>query len=1336
MMKRIVMISLTVFLMAVCLLLMPNKVQAATVASGSCGENLTWTLDDAGTLTISGTGAMTDWVSESVPWYSYRSSINSVVIEKGVTTIGYGAFARCTALTSVTIPDSVVRIINEAFTGCTSLTGVYITDLLAWCRIGFAVYPSGSCTSNPLVCANKLYLNGQPVTNLVIPDGVTSIGNGTFYGCTTLSSITIPDSVTSIGEAAFSACTGLTSVTIPDGVTRIGNNAFYGCTSLTSVTIPDSMTVIGYCAFTKCDSLTGVYISNLKAWCEMNFAYTGSPLAYANRLYLNGQLVTDLVIPDGVTNIGGYAFQDYTGLTSVTIPDSVTSIGIEAFSNCTNLTSVTFSNGVISVNETAFNNTAWYNNQPDGLVYAGKVAYKYKGTCPATVVIKDGTTEIAGDVFSNCAGLTSITIPDSVTSIGESAFSNCAGLTSITISDSVTSIGKSAFSNCTGLTSITIPDSVTSIDYRTFYNCTGLTSITIPDSVTSISDDAFHNTAWYNNQPDGLVYAGKVAYKYKGTCPATVVIKDGTLGIADFSFYNCTGLTSITIPDSVTSIGAYAFHNTAWYNNQPDGLVYAGKVAYTYKGTCPATVAIKDGTLGIADSAFDWCNFTSVTIPDSVISIGDSAFNFFEFSSAIKTLCYAGTAEQWKAIIIGSDNGRLIDATKHYEVYWTKNCENSGWFCPSCNKFVIKEYAEDGTHTFDSSADMECDDCGYIRNVYSVELSEEPVTTCTVFSKSPDTTGGVLKVTLSDGTEQTVAMTPEMITGFDCTKLGKQTVTVHYGGRSTTYQITVVLGTPDKLTLKAMPSKLEYRCGDALDYSGLVVTAHYGSNTIDLTKNDLTADAVDMDKAGVQTVNLRLGSASVSFKITVYAPILTVTVLPDKLQYLTGDTPDFTGLQLQLSYGPVETVKLALDDVTVKQPDMNTAGRKPVTVTYNGSQTTFEIYVHTIGDLLLDSSLYPESSHNYASNSNETKTFTYSGAKSLTLTFSASSFTENNYDFVYVLDGSGNIIGKYCGSMLANLVVTVPGDTVQLRLTSDSSVNKYGYSFASITAETMVHSYELGECTVCGKPQSPYGGFVYGTFTGYDDLAAAIAAGDWVKLFEDADVNLSLTGDLYIDLNGYDLTGTVTTNGYKVYGMDSKTDNYTCEAIGYMNLVDENGEAVVPVTHFKNDITGSTKRYMAVKDDNGYSFHRFYLGITHQTLKPTTTGVGYKAVFYGDSMVAENLDSFGFTMQLGNYTPKTFTKTADSFVSGKVITLRIDDYDVENYGQTDLYATVMLKLTDGTVIESTQCAMTMRSLLETLNTNYTDFGADQLTAIAEMIEKHAIIQSWKVENLI
>ena len=481
------------------------------------------------------------------------------------------------------------------------------------------------------------------IESIVLPNNVTSIQYCAFYS-SSLTTISIPSSVTYIDCEAFSNCRGLTSLTIPNSVTFIGYSAFSGCSSLTSITIPNSVTFIDYRAFENCSGLTSITIPN-----------NVTSIGYSAFSGCGG--LTSITIPNSVTSIGYRAFENCSGLTSFTIPNSVTSIGYSAFSGCSGLTSITIPNSVTTIGKDAFYGTAWYNNQPDGLVYAGKVAYKYKGEMPANtqIWINDGTKGIAEYAFYGCGGLTSLTIPNSVTSIGYRAFENCSGLTSITIPNSVTSIGNSAFSGCSGLTSITIPNSVTSIDNRAFENCSGLTSITIPNSVTSISweafsgcsgltsitipnsvttigKDAFYGTAWYNNQPDGLVYAGKVAYKYKGEMPANtqIWINDGTKGIAEYAFYGCGGLTSLTIPNSVTSIGYRAFENCSGLTSItiPNSVTSIGNSAFS--GCSGLTsLTIPNSVTSIESFAFYNCSgLTSVTIPYSVTSIGYYAFGY------------------------------------------------------------------------------------------------------------------------------------------------------------------------------------------------------------------------------------------------------------------------------------------------------------------------------------------------------------------------------------------------------------------------------------------------------------------------------------------------------------------------------------------------------------------------------------------------------------------------------------------------------------------------------------------------------------------------------------
>ena len=361
--------------------------------SGTCGDNLTWTLDtESGILTISGTGAMTNYTySSNAPWYSYRTSIKTVIIEDGVTSIGSYAFYNCTGLTSIEIPNSVTSIGEYAFSGCKSLTSITIPNSVT--SIGYFAF--SYCSS---------------LTSLTIPNSVTSIGIRAFDSCSSLTSITIPNSVTTIGDGAFDGCSSLTSITIPNSVTSIGYQAFYNCSSLTSITIPNSVTSIGDWAFSGCSKLTSITVdSENPNYCDIDGVLFNKNKTTLIR-YPEGKSATSYTIPNSVTSIGWSAFAGCSSLTSITIPNSVTSIGDNAFAGCSSLTSITIPNSV---------------------------------------------TSIGNNAFYNCTGLTSVTIPNSVTTIGEGAFYYCSTLTSITIPNSVTSIGDWAFSGCSSLTSIT-----------------------------------------------------------------------------------------------------------------------------------------------------------------------------------------------------------------------------------------------------------------------------------------------------------------------------------------------------------------------------------------------------------------------------------------------------------------------------------------------------------------------------------------------------------------------------------------------------------------------------------------------------------------------------------------------------------------------------------------------------------------------------------------------------------------------------------------------------------------------------------------------------------------
>ena len=349
--------------------------------------------------------------------FSHCSSLTSITIPFSVTRIGKYAFSNCRDLTSIEIPSSVTSIGYQAFYGCIRLATVTINSN----AILSLSYSAESNIGN---------IFGSQVTKYILGEGVTSIGNVAFYGCSGLTSIEIPNSVTNIGVSAFSGCSGLTSIEIPNSVTSIEDFVFYDCSGLTSV-----------------------------------------------------------VIPNSVTSIGMYAFSGCSGLTSFVIPNSVTSIGLKAFSGCSGLTSIVVESGnsvydsrnnCNAIIETASNTLlAGFKNTkiPSSVTSIGDFAF-FDCSSLTSFVIPNSVTSIGIYAFYDCSGLTSIEIPNSVTSIGDYAFSGCSGLTSIEIPNSVTSIETYVFRGCSGLTSIEIPSSVTTIRSEAFSGCSGLTSIT------------------------------------------------------------------------------------------------------------------------------------------------------------------------------------------------------------------------------------------------------------------------------------------------------------------------------------------------------------------------------------------------------------------------------------------------------------------------------------------------------------------------------------------------------------------------------------------------------------------------------------------------------------------------------------------------------------------------------------------------------------------------------------------------------------------------------------------------------------------------------------------
>ena len=494
----------------VCLISVLNI--SAEVYSGSCGENVSYSLDtETGVLSITGTGAMRDYISPNdIPWYSQRSSIKTAEVADGVTTLSQFVFYECSSITSVVIPKSVTSIGQYAFFSCPGLVSISVES-------GNSKYDSRNDCNAIIETSTGTLIVG--CKNTTIPSSVTSIGQYSFAGCSGLTSVTIPNSVTSIGQYAFAMCSNLAKINIPSSVTFIGSEAFMGTTWLdnqpdgvlyagnvvykyigtmpenTSISLKEGTTAIVEKVFYNCSGLVSIEIPNSVVYIGDN-AFTGTAwdnnlpdgLQYAGKVAYKykGTMPenTSITLKDGTTSIGYGAFSGCKGLTSIEIPNSVTSIGRRAFYECSGLTSIEIPNSVTSIGSSAFSGCS-------GLT---------------SVNIPNGVTEIKNYTFSGCSGLTEVIIPNSVTTIGAGAFDDCNSLTSVTIPNSVTSIGTQAFHECQGLTSVSIPNSVTSIGYGAFSNCTRLAEVKIGSGVTSIEGEAFY--CW--NLKEVYCYAEKV----------------------------------------------------------------------------------------------------------------------------------------------------------------------------------------------------------------------------------------------------------------------------------------------------------------------------------------------------------------------------------------------------------------------------------------------------------------------------------------------------------------------------------------------------------------------------------------------------------------------------------------------------------------------------------------------------------------------------------------------------------------------------------------------------------------------------------------------------------
>ena len=459
------------------------------------------------------------------------------------------------------------------------------------------------------------------LTNIIIPSTIKTLERGAFYGCSSLIYVKIPEGVTKIGLGAFSKCSKLTSVIIPSTVTQIDEYAFDYCTSLSHIvsgiqqpntiksnvfdTHSSSYSVYSQATLVVADGSKSAYKSKA-AWSTFtNIKEASEQTARTIHVAKAGTL------PDLISDLEKYKIEE------LTLTGELNGTDIRFIRN---MSGIDYGGGGSGTGP--FN---YYSIETSGIL-------KILDISDAKIVSGGGyyyaETPYDRDAEFECGTGDNI--------ISDYMFYKCK-LTSIRIPNTVTSIEDKAFGQCSGLTSITIPNSVTSIGWHAFEGCSDLASITIPSSVTSIGSNAFNGTGWYNNQPDGLIYVGKVAYSYKGTMPdnTSIIIKDGTVGIAWSAFYCCSGLTSITIPNSVTSIGESAFSGcsglTTIVSEIENPFAIGDYVFYCYSKDLysTATLIVPSGKKATYQNTAGWKKF------QNIVEVGGVGYEF-----EVDGICY------------------------------------------------------------------------------------------------------------------------------------------------------------------------------------------------------------------------------------------------------------------------------------------------------------------------------------------------------------------------------------------------------------------------------------------------------------------------------------------------------------------------------------------------------------------------------------------------------------------------------------------------------------------------------------------------------------------------
>lgn len=944
----------------------------------------TYTLDGDGNATVTGYNAnpATLRIPAEIDGHTViaigkeafkNKAMVTLILPDTVKTINQGAFYHCRNLRNVELSDTLEVMHHGAFEG-TAIDSIVIPKTLRQCT---TTYDNLDYSYNGPFndCAN--------LATVIFEDGITVIAPSLFAGCTGLKRIVIPDSVTTIKDKAFLHCINLRSVQLSANLVSIDTAAFKDCTSLTAIELPGALETLGKKVFTN-TLLTEVKIPRSLKSCSVTYSnldYTGFDGPFSECEYFESA-----EFEDGTTAIAHAVFAGCHNLTSVTIPDTVTSIGEKAFAQCLRLSEIDLPDTILTIGFAAFARCESLESieLPAALQYIKKAAFKGANlksiTIPKHVLGCDltyGNLDYTGydGPFMENENLQTVVFEDGMKTIPTGILAGCSYVTKVTIPESVTVIDNKAFGLCTSLAEIKLPKGLTKINFAAFYGNTAMKNIELPAGITTLGNSVFATSGLETiTLPDSLTSIGKYIL---GGCPSlkSVVLPATMTVVPQSMFLNSGALEKVELPANITTISSEAFKNCSALSQ----------------------VVFNNTVKTIGNNAFENCDaLQTITIPDSVTSLGDCVF----YDCDTLTDVSLGT-------------GITVIPTKAFG---------------HCDMLAVMTLPY-RTATINSNAFVECVKLTQITIPRSVTQANE-----NAFSYP-----GILTVY---GVAGTYAETYASTIGatFEDRQVSASAVTLDKTS------LTINKGKTEKLNLSIAPA----------DFTDAVVWKSSNADVVTIAEDGtLTAKNV-----GTAVIKVSVGNVSTSCSVTVTQPVTKVNI--DKSSVTLQALEEY---QLKVTVSPDNAndrrVKWSSSDESIACVDENglvTTHKKGQAVIRaeamdgSGQADTCTVTVSNSGFIVTDVAML-ESPHNYEVNCNDFWQYTLDGAQQIYVTFDENTCIEDGFDYLYILDADGNQVGSYTGTQLAGATVCVPGDTVRIQLDSDDSSTEWGFRVTAVTTD-------------------------------------------------------------------------------------------------------------------------------------------------------------------------------------------------------------------------------------------------------------------------------------------